>query len=354
LDAYFWDPYLKKEIKNYLKYVVKNHGEVKTIMSCHPSGKERTPIHLPYIYMHKIHFQNNLKIVLFQKFNFSRSINSTVTSVIWSYLPMMSSEFRKHHRVYENKHNYKNNFIKPNPKHLWINYQKFLYLLGENWKEKKEKGIGPTWIALNDISAVTKAICDKDGEVGISGYSKVIDAVHKSLNTKNSNKKDFEKYGNAIGTTMREYYDKKTVLIDVNLGNFIFDSKSRARLIDGELFQVFATEVPLHYIGFEVAIMMETLFLETALDYCKCVNSLENKEILAYQQGLYVFFSSLIKSLKLSKKEVQVALSILQDRSIRQTNSFFKLLFSMKGNAKIIDKYQSLLKNNLMSILENI
>jgi hypothetical protein len=353
LDNYFWDPFSKKEIENYLRYVGKNHEGVKTVISRHPSGKERTPIHLPYIYMHEVYFHDNLKIVLFQKFNFSRSINSVFASIIWSYLPMMSSEFRKHHRIYEAKHNYKNNFIKPHPKHLWVNYQNFLYILGDNWKEK-EKGIGPIWIAVNDVTAVTQAIYREEGEVGISVYSKLTDAIHKSLNTQNINKKDFERYGNAVGATMKNYYEKNSVLIDINLGNFILDSKSRARLIDGELFQVFKTEVPAHYVGLEVVNMMETVFLETVLDYCDCVNSLKSEDILAYQESLNVFFLSLLKNLRLSDEEVQIALRVFQNRSTKQTNLFFKTLLSLKGNNKIINKYQCLLQGNLRSILENI
>ena len=353
INNYFRDPSSKKEIQDYLEFMGKNYGGVETVFTCHPSDKERTTIHLPYIYMHEIFFQNTSKIVLFQKYNFTRSINSLFTSIIWSYLPMMSSEFRKHHRIYEIKHNYKNNFIKPHPKYLWTNHQKFLYTLGENWKEKKE-GIGPIWIFINDVATVTQAISDKNGQVGVSIYSKLTDAIHESLNTKNNKKKEFEKYGAAVGTTIKKSYEKNSALIDINLGNFIFDSKSRARPIDGELFQVFTTGIPAHFIGFEVMNMMEMFFLETVLDYCKHVNSLKSEDMLAYQEGLNIFFCSLIKNLKISDKEIQIALNIFQNRSTKQTNLFFKTLLSLKANSKIINRYQDLLQRNLISILENI
>ena len=105
LSTYFFESTSKKQMILYLEHKMKEHGSIKTILSKHPTGKNRQPIHLPYIYMHEINFQNESKIVLFQKFNFSKSLNSLITSFIWSYLPKMSSEFRKYHRIYEKEHN---------------------------------------------------------------------------------------------------------------------------------------------------------------------------------------------------------------------------------------------------------
>jgi len=353
LSIYFFESTSKKQITEYLEEIIKKQGNIKTIISKHPTGKERAPIHLAYIYMHEIHFQKNFKTVLFQKYNFSKSLNSLITSFIWSYLPKMSSEFRKHHRIYETSHNFKQNFIHPHPKYLWESYKKFLFLLGEKYKNKKETNLGPTWILINDLTTVTLAICDKDENVGTSAHTKIIDTIHNGIQTNSFNKKDFELLGKTIGKTLNASYEKKLALIDLNLGNFILDHTLRARLIDGELLQVFKTEVPAHYKVMELVLIMQTLFLETVQDYCRKIGSMKTKDIKTYQQGLVILFSSILNELRFSDDDIKIAVLISQDWSTKLSILFYRLCFYLNFDAKMINKYREVLSKNLMLTLKN-
>ena len=76
--------------------------------------------------MHEINFEKDKKIILFQKYNFSKSLASLIISTVWSYLPKTSIEFRKQHRKYEHDHHLENSFIHPHPKKLWENYKQFI------------------------------------------------------------------------------------------------------------------------------------------------------------------------------------------------------------------------------------
>jgi len=353
LKIYFWESISKERMLKYLQHMKQDYGNIRTIISKHPSWTKRPPLHLPYIYKHEIHFQRGSKIVLFQKYNYSRSVPSLITSFIWSLIPKMSSEFRKHHKVWEAKHGHISCFTHPNPKQLWERYKNFLFTLGGSWKTTKDTDLGPIWIMLNDITTVTQAICDDRGNIGTAANTLVTKAIHNGILNQYENKEEFEKYGRGIGTAMRKYYEKNTVLIDVNLGNFIFDSRLRARLIDGELFQVFDGDVPSHYKAMELALMMGTLFLETALDYCKTINSINQEKMSNYQQGLVLLITSIIHELTLSKEEIQLALSIYRDRTSKFSHFFFKMLFSLICDFRMIHKYQVLLKENLIFTVEN-
>ncbi len=353
LNIYFWESISKEQMLKYLQHMKQYYGNINTIISKHPSWSQRPPLHLPYIYKHEIHFQGGSKIVLFQKYNYSRGAPSLITSFIWSLLPKMSYEFRKHHKVYEAEHGHISCFTHPHPKQLWERYKNFLFTLGNSWETANDNELGPVWIVLNDITTVTEAIYDDKGDIGTTLNTLVIEVIHSGILNQYENKKDFEKYGKAIGTTMCKCYEKNTVFIDVNLGNFIFDSRSRARLIDGELFQVFDRDVPSHYKAMELALMMGVLFLETALDYCKTINSTNQEDMSYYQQGLTLLIASIIDRLILSKEEIQLGLSIYRDRSSKFSHFFFKILFSLICDFRIIHKYQVLLKENLIFTVEN-
>jgi len=353
LSIYFFESTSKKQITEYLEEIIKKQGNIKTIISKHPTGKQRAPIHLAYIYMHEIHFQKNFNIVLFQKYNFSKSLNSLLTSFIWSYLPTMSSEFRKHHRFYETSHHCKQNIIHPHPKYLWENYKKFLFLLGEKYKNKKETNLGPTWIIINDLTTVTLAICDKDDNVGTTAYTKIIDTIHNGIQTNSFYKKDFELLGKTIGKTLKASYEKKLALIDINLGNFILEHAERARLIDGELLQVFETDVPAHYKAMELVLIMQTLFLDTVQDYCRTIGSTNIKDIKTYQQGLIILFSSILQELRFSDDTIAIAVLISKDWSTKLSNLFYRVCFYLNFDAKMINKYREVLSKNLMLTLEN-
>lgn len=265
----------------------------------------------------------------------------------------MSYEFRKHHKVYENEHGHISCFTPPHPKQLWERYKNFLFTLGDSWETSNDNELGPIWIILNDITTVTQAIYDDKGNIGTTLNTLIIEAIHSGILNQYENKNNFEKYGKAIGTTICKCYEKNTAFIDVNLGNFIFDSRSRARLIDGELFQAFDRYVPSHYKAMELALMMGVLFLETALDYCKTIDSANQEDMSYYQQGLTLLITSIIDELNLTKEETQLALSIYRDWSSKFSHFFFKMLFSLICDFRLIHKYQALLKENLIFTGEN-
>lgn len=353
LDTYFWDSISKEKMLKYLQHLKQANGDINKIISNHPSWSQRPPLHLPYIYKHEIYFQGDSKIVLFQKYNFSRSFTSLIASFVSSLVPKMSSEFRKRHKMWEAEHDYTPYFTHPQPKHLWERYKNFLSTLGNNWETANNTELGPIWILLNDITTVTEAIIGIDGNIGIGLNNSVTEAIHLGMLKQYENKDWFKKYGKDIGTAMRKCYEKNSVLIDVNLGNFIIDSTSRARLIDGELFQVFDGDVPSHYKAMELALMMGVLFLETALDYCKTINSMNDIDINNYQQGLALIITGIIDGVSLSKEEIQLALSIFRDNSSKFSHFFFKILFSQICDFRMIHKYQVLLKENLIFTVQN-
>ncbi|UCD14482.1 MAG: hypothetical protein JSW60_03435 [Thermoplasmatales archaeon] len=353
LETYFWENMSKEQMLKYLQHMKQDYGNINTIISKHPPWSQRPPLHLPYIYKHEICFQNGAKIVLFQKYNYSRSVPSLISSFTSLLIPKMSYEFRKHHKVWEASHGHTPYFAHPDPRQLWERYKNFLFMLGYNWEITNDTELGPVWIVLNDITTVTEAIYNSKGNIGIGLKSLVTEAIHLGILKQYENKDDFEKYGKSIGTTMRKCYEKNTALIDVNLGNFILDSKARARLIDGELCQVFDREVPSHYKAMELALMMGVLFLETALDYCKTIKSMNHEDMGNYQQGLTLLITAIMEGLNLSQKEIQLAISIFKDKSSKLSHFFFKMLFSFLCDSRMIHKYHVLLKENLIFTVEN-
>ena len=72
-----------------------------------------------------------------------------------------------------------------------------------------------------------------------------------------------------------------------------------------------------------------------------------------YQQGLVLLITSIIHELTLSKEEIQLALSIYRDRSSKFSHFFFKMLFSLICDFRMIHKYQVFLKENLIFTVEN-
>jgi len=353
LTTYFWESISKEKMLKYLKHLKQNYGDINTIISNHPSWSKRPPLHLPYIYKHEIHFQGYSEIVLFQKYNYSRSFTSLIASFISFIIPKMSPGFRKRHKIWEIEHYYIPYFSHPYPRQLWERYKNFLSTLGNNYEIANGNELGPVWILLNDITTVTETISGIDGKIGTGINNLVIEAIHHGILKQNENKNCFEKYGKEIGITLRKCYERNSALIDVNLGNFIIDSRSRARLIDGELFQVFDKEVPSHYKAMELALMMGVLFLETALDYCKTINSMNDVDMNNYQQGLVLLTGGIMESISLSKEEIQLALSIFRDNSSKFSHFFFKILFSLICDYRMIHKYQVLLKENLILTIDN-
>ena len=103
----------------------------------------------------------------------------------------------------------------------------------------------------------------------------------------------------------------------------------------------------------ELALIMQTLFLETVQDYCRTINSMKDKDMKIYQQGIIILFSSLLDELRLSNEDIKIAFRISNDWSTRLCNQFFRLCFYLNFNAKIIKKYKDLLSDDLILILKN-
>jgi hypothetical protein len=287
IDTFFWDFSAKKQLTDFLQTHIERHRSVTSVSSSHPVLQEHTPIHLPYLYRHDVSFEDGSLCVLFQKFNFSRDFTSLFTSFTWAYLPMFSTTFRRRHRQYEKSLGRFVSLIHPHPQLLWENYISFLSTVGSSWNAKVTTFLGPTWVVLTEITAVTLAVPGTNQAVGSSLYSHLANTIQRNR----FQKKQFETLGKSVGKMIRSGYHQKVTFTDIGLGNYILDSEGTVRFIDGELFQVFPEGVPSHYKALELVLFMEDLYVELVRDYCRTINSTDSEAMRKYQQGLLVFFS---------------------------------------------------------------
>jgi hypothetical protein len=346
---YFWDSVAYEQITEYLSTLIQHHGTITTVSSAHPILLERTPIHLPYIYHHEVNFSDGASVVLFQKYNFSRNLVSLFTSLTWSYLAQCSTVFRKYHRQYEKRIGRPVSLVHPHPKSLWENYTMFLSTVGTTWNRKDTILLGPTWVVLTDVTAVTIAVPGKSHDVGTSVYTHLIHAVHQQR----FQKKRYETIGDALGKTLRSCYMNKVVFIDVGLGNYILDSKGVVRFIDGELFQVFPEGVPAHYKALELVLFMETLYLETVRDYYRTVNSLDAETMKKYQRGLLMFFTAFLTELGLQQDELKLAQAMYRDWSTKVSTFYLTFFLSLTRDAQVISSYRIILRDALEDIVDH-
>jgi hypothetical protein len=224
----------------------------------------------------------------------------------------------------------------------------FLSTFGTSWNAQENTHLGPVWVVLTDVTAVTLAVADKNQTVGLSVYSHLVDLIHQS----SFQKKSFERLGESLARTIQSSYTQKAVFIDVGLGNYILDSKGMARAIDGELFQLFPEAVPSHYKALELVLFMEDIYIETVRDYCRAINSGEVDKIRRYQQGLFVFFSSFFTTLNLTKDEMTLAQRMYHDWSTKVGTFYFTVFLFLRWDARIISSFRLLLKEELEKIIE--
>jgi hypothetical protein len=349
LTTYFWDPASKEQITRYLDSLMQHHGKISLVASCHPELRERTPIHLPYLYCHEFSFEDGFQQVLFQKLNFTWSFISLFSSVFWSYIAFLSTAFRRRHRQYEKSLGRSLVLVRPNPGVLWENYQVFLHTLGSSWNAQEKKLLGPTWVACSDITAVTFAVPGKNQKVGDTVYVQLMEAVHR----KRLSKKQFEALGKSLGRAIQSCYEQKAAFIDISLGNYILDSDDVVRFIDGELLHVYPEEVPSHCRAMELVLFMETMYIETVCDYCEKVNIRDAEAIRRYCRGLLLFFSSFLPEVGLSDDELSLALRMSKEWTPKFGTFFFTLSFSFTHDAKVMSLYRVLLRDSLQKIIED-
>ena len=345
--TFFWNFSAKEQLTKFLQPHIERHGSIASVSSSHPVLQEHTPIHLPYIYRHDISFEDGSLCILFQKFNFSKNFTSLFTSLTWSYLAQLSTAFRRYHRRYEKNIGRSLSLVHPHPQSLWENYTMFLSAIGSSWKAKEITFLGPTWVVLTDVTAVTLAVPGKNQVVGSSVYSHLVNAIHRSR----FQKKQYESLGKSLGKTIQSCYAQKIAFIDVGLGNYILDSEGVVRFIDGELFQVFPEGVPPHYKALELVLFMEDIYLEMVRDYCRTINSKDSDVIHKYQQGLLVFFSSFLKELDLSNDELVLAQAMYHDWSTKVGTFYFTVFLSLRWNARVVSSFRLLLKQHLEKIV---
>jgi hypothetical protein len=346
--TFFWDFSAKKQLTDFLQPHIERHSSITSVSSSHPVLQEHTPIHLPYLYRHDVSFEDGSLCVLFQKFNFSRDFTSLFTSLTWAYLALLSTTFRRRHRRYEKNLGRSLSLVHPHPRSLWENYTSFLSTFGSSWKAKETTFLGPTWVVLTDVTAVTLAVPGNNQVVGSSLYSHLVNTIQRNR----FQKKQFETLGKSVGKMIRSCYIQKVTFIDVGLGNYILDSEGVVRFIDGELFQVFPEGVPLHYKALELVLFIEDLYIETVRDYCRTINSKDSDVIRKYQQGLLVFFSSFLKELDLSNDELVLAQGMYHDWSTKVGTFFFTVFLSLHWDARVMSSFRLLLKEDLEKILQ--
>ena len=348
LTTYFWDYGTQQQINEFLQDPLRRHGPITSISSLHPVLQERTPIHLPYIYRHDLSFEDDSSLVLFQKYNFSWNFISLFTSLTWSYLAQLSPTFRRYHRRYERTVGRPVSLVSPNPRSLWANYNKFLSVLGTSWKADEAVCLGPTWVVLSDVTAVTIAVPGSSDVVGTSVYTHLVNTIHRHR----FEKKQFETLGRLLGGTIRSCYSQNVAFIDVGLGNYILDARDVVRFIDGELLQMFPEGVPSHYKALELVLFMETLYLETVRDYCKTIDSGDPEDIHRFIRGLSVFFLSFLTQLSLTNDELALAFKMYHDWSTKASTFYFTFLLSLHRNARVMMSYRTLLRKDLEEILQ--
>jgi len=348
LATFFWDLPAKEQLTDFLQHHIDLHGPITSVSSSHPVVQEHTPIHLPYLYRHDVSFEDGSLCILFQKFNFSRDFTSLFTSFTWAYLPMLSTTFRRRHRQYEKSLGRFVSLIHPNPQSLWKNYISFLSTVGSSWNAKKTTFLGPTWVVLTDVTAVTLAVPGANQLVGSSLYSHLANTIQRNR----FQKKQFETLGKSVGKMIRSGYLQKVTFTDIGLGNYILDSEGMVRFIDGELFQVFPEGVPSHYKALELVLFMEDIYVEMVRDYCRTINSTNSEATRKYQQGLLEFFSSFLRELDLSNDELVLAQGMYHDWSTKVGTFIFTLFLSLHLDARVMSSFRLLLKEDLEKILE--
>jgi hypothetical protein len=348
LSTFFWEADAQEEITDFCEMITQEHGGISSVSSGHPLLQERTPIHLYYLYRHELFCRDGTIIVLFQKFNFSRNFTSLFTSLTWAYLSNLSTVFRSMHRQYEKSQHRSVQLVHPNPRSLWENYKTFLTTLGVHWKNHYETVFGPVWVVLTDVTAVTVAVPGKHQVVGTSVYTHLVNALH----SERFQKKQYKILGKVLGKTIRSCYEQRVAFIDVGLGNYIIDSESVARFIDGELLQVFPDEVPSHYKALELVMFLETLYLETLRDYCRTFNSRNSEEIKKYQRGLLLFSAAFLAELRLSHEDLVLAKRMYLDWSTKLGTFFFTFILSLHRDPQVIRRYRGLLREELLLLLD--
>jgi hypothetical protein len=347
IATYFWNIPAKEQITGFLQPHIEQHGSIILVYSFHPTVQEHTPLHLPYLYQHTVSFEDGFQCILFQKYNFSKNITSLFTSMVWSYLPQLSTTFRRQHRTYEKNLSRPLSLVRPHPRFLWENYSVFLSTIGASWNTKKLPFIGPIWVVLTEVTAVTLAVPSKTQEVGSSLYSHLANALHHSR----FQKKQYELLGKSVGKTIQSCYAQKVAFIDIGLGNSILDSKGVARFIDGEFLQMFPETVPSHYKALELVVFMEDIYVEMVRDYCRTLNSRDSDMIRKYQQGLLVFFSSFIKELDLSNADLVLAQKMFNDWSTKVGTFCFTVFLVLRWDARVVCSFRKLLKKELETII---
>jgi hypothetical protein len=260
---------------------------------------------------------------------------------------MLSTTFRRRHRQYEKSLGRFVSLIHPNPQSLWKNYISFLSTVGSSWNAKKTTFLGPTWVVLTDVTAVTLAVPGANQLVGSSLYSHLANTIQRNR----FQKKQFETLGKSVGKMIRSGYLQKVTFTDIGLGKYILDSEGMVRFIDGELFQVFPEGVPSHYKALELVLFMEDIYVEMVRDYCRTINSTNSEATRKYQQGLLEFFSSFLRELDLSNDELVLAQGMYHDWSTKVGTFIFTLFLSLHWDARVICSFRLLLKEALEKIL---
>ena len=348
ITVYFWDLPSKEQIIEFLQPHIKHHGSITSVCTFHPTFQEHTPLHLPYLYQHTVSFEDGFQCLLFQKFNFSQNVTSLFTSFIWSYLPQLSTTFRRQHRKYEKNLGHPLPLVHPHPRSLWENYTVFLSTIGSSWKTKKPTILGPIWVVLTHVTAVTLAVPGKNQVVGVSVYFHLVNALHRS----HFQKKQYELLGTSVGKTIRSCYAQKVAFIDIGLGNYILDSEGAVRFIDGEFLQVLPEKVPSHYKALELVAFMEDIYIEMVRDYCRTINSKDSEVIRKYHKGLLVFFSSFLKELDLSKEDLVLAQKMFNDWSTKLGTFCFTVFLVLRWDAEVVSSFRVLLKKELEMIIQ--
>jgi hypothetical protein len=224
----------------------------------------------------------------------------------------------------------------------------FLSTIGSSWKTKKPTILGPIWVVLTHVTAVTLAVPGKNQVVGVSVYFHLVNALHRN----HFQKKQYELLGTSVGKTIRSCYAQKVAFIDIGLGNYILDSEGAVRFIDGEFLQVLPEKVPSHYKALELVAFMEDIYIEMVRDYCRTINSKDSEVIRKYHKGLLVFFSSFLKELDLSKEDLVLAQKMFNDWSTKLGTFCFTVFLVLRWDAEVVSSFRVLLKKELEMIIQ--
>lgn len=353
LRMYSWGP-SQEDLKAYVSHLQKKHGPVKYVSTFQPRWKFHrlnfSPIHAHYTYIHALFFQDGKKQCLFQKFNFRHSPVSYMVAAWWSHLPYFSFEFGKRHKKYVAAEDFHWGAIHPDPKHLWRNHKIFLRVMGKHWLEREKPILGPICVLVNDTMTVTEAILGRRGGLAESAKNRVLEALHNKIPPIASGG-TLNQIGWELGRVIRNCYDRKIALIDVNLGNFLFDEKSHVRVVDGETMQFFNKEVPPHYKASELILFLEHLVAETATDYLHTIGSSNAEDLEKYQHRVVDLFQAMVGEIKPSKEDAAIALAIMKGAAAWLVNLFFKYISTLKADPKLARTYHDTLSNKLKEVI---